>query len=79
MNRDEFKFDVKKMSNHDESAKFYNKAIDVAFDYFESRTCSNCKYSEFGTDADSNIIFCSILEVYVRKSFGCNKFEGIIK
>ena len=38
MKRDDFKFKDKS----DMNAVFYDKAIDVAFNYFESRTCKSC-------------------------------------
>ena len=40
MNRDDFKFD----KAGDMAAHMYNKAIDVAFNYFESQRCENCKH-----------------------------------
>ena len=40
MKRDDFKFKDKS----DMNAVFYDKAIDVAFNYFEARTCESCKY-----------------------------------
>ena len=44
--REEFKFDGKDIESH-----MYNSAIDVAFNYFENQTCTNCKWYSF-TEAE---------------------------
>ena len=84
MTRDEFKFDV--VDGVD--AAFYNKAIDVAFNYFESRVCKNCSYSKKVEQAYSlSTLTCMFGygdkneygTIFTSPDFGCNKFESKLR
>ena len=75
IDRQRFKFD----NVEDITAHMYNKGIDVAFSYFESRVCSSCK--ELVHD-DNDEMWCamgvsSFGEInLVESDFGCNKHES---
>jgi len=57
--------------------------VNKIYDYFESRTCENCKHyqehtyhSSIKTEATkTTIIRCQELHINKGKDFGCNKWE----
>lgn len=76
MNREREAFKSKDIC--DANSHLYNKAIDIAFNYFEEKTCENCELFE-GSVHLINMIKkdgnCLCLYINVRKTFGCNQFE----
>jgi len=59
-----------------------NPLIDRIFDYFESRTCSSCKYCDKDSmmcinkdiiEMDEEIKLTGLFQI--NKDFGCNKWE----
>jgi len=55
------------------------KIIDLIYDDFERRVCSNCTH---GNSADGDVYFCIPMydatggvEVFTDSNFGCNKFK----
>ena len=55
-----------------EEAKVDIYTIDDIFDYFESRTCNNCRYHE---DIGKSYKMCELLAISTNYDFGCVAFE----
>ena len=75
MTREDFKLKGK----GDVNVAFYNKAIDVAFNYFESRTCESCKHYTTSHEIFANA--CHLLSMSsqgqpIPDNFSCNKWEA---
>ena len=64
MTRDDFKFKKIDIETH-----FYNKGIDAAFNYFESRTCESCSIPNRNG-------YCRIIGTNTMEDFVCNKWSG---
>ena len=63
----------------DDAGKATDFTIDKCFNYFESRTCENCKY--WDTDRQCEVLSCMEFTGYAdgfypNKNFGCNQWES---
>jgi len=51
--------------------------VDLIFDYFENRTCENCKWYHDNCCTNRSFYTSNKTSVYIQvyEDFGCNRFE----
>lgn len=75
MTREEAK---KELNEYGYTISEQNKIIDDIYDYFENRTCKNCKFGmeyHFDDEIECVKIEAETQGTYFSKDFCCNKWE----
>ena len=82
MTREEIKAEAQWELDYDADKGRYNSScsvmeyIDIIYDDFESRTCSNCKYCEYLKTTESYMCINNKCNAkWITLDFGCNIFE----